>query len=82
MFEAVHRGDLKRAKELHDEIYPIVLEVYKDPFVFMHIRYKYCTWLVGKIDSPAVRPPLVPLPEHEIEALRKGLRASGMEPVR
>lgn len=81
MFEAVQRGDIKKAKELHDEIYPIVLEVYKDPFVFMHIRYKYCSWLVGKIESPAVRSPLVPLPEHEIDALRKGLRASGLEPV-
>lgn len=82
MFEATRRGDLRQAKKLHDQIYPILREVYRDPYVFMHIRYKYCTWLVGKIESPAVRSPLVPLPEDEVKALREGLRASGLEPVR
>lgn len=82
MFEAVERGDLKRAKELHDQIYPIFRLVYRDPYVFLHIRYKYCAWLLGKISSPAVRSPLVPLPADEVSALKEGLRASGLEPVR
>lgn len=82
MFEAVQRDDLKKAKELHDRVYPIFRQVYRDPYVYMHIRYKYCTWLLGKISSPAVRSPLVPLPEDEVNALREGLRASGLNPVR
>jgi 4-hydroxy-tetrahydrodipicolinate synthase len=81
MFEAVKRGDLKRAKELHDEIFPIFRLVYRDPYVFLHIRYKYCAWLLGKISSPALRSPLVPLPEDEIIALKEGLRSAGLEPV-
>jgi len=81
MFEAVKRGDLKRAKELHDQIYPIFRLVYRDPYVYLHIRYKYCAWLLGKISSPTVRSPLVPLPADEVSALREGLRASGLEPV-
>lgn len=81
MFEAVKRGELKRAKELHDQIYPIFRLVYRDPYVYLHIRYKYCTWLLGKISSPALRSPLVPLPADEVSALKEGLRASGLEPV-
>ena len=82
MFEAVRRGDLSRAKELHDQVYPIFRLVYRDPYVYLHIRYKYCTWLLGKISSPAVRSPLVPLPEEEATALREGLVACGVKPVR
>jgi 4-hydroxy-tetrahydrodipicolinate synthase len=82
MFEAVRRGDLKRAKELHDEIFPIFRLVYRDPYVFLHIRYKYCAWLLGKISSPALRSPLVPLPADDVDALREGLRAAGLEPLK
>jgi 4-hydroxy-tetrahydrodipicolinate synthase len=82
MFEAVRRGDLRRAKELHDQVYPIFRLVYRDPYVYLHIRYKYCAWLLDKISSPAVRSPLIPLPEEEVDALREGLRASGMKPLR
>lgn len=81
LFEAVKRGELKRAKELHDRIYPIFRLVYRDPYVYLHIRYKYCAWLLGKISSPAVRSPLVPLPPDEVSALREGLRASGFDSV-
>ena len=81
MFEAAKRGDWKRAQELHDQIYPIFRLVYRDPYVYLHIRYKYCAWLLGKISSPAVRSPLTPLPDDEVSALKEGLRASGLEPV-
>ncbi|OGQ79049.1 MAG: hypothetical protein A3F90_07325 [Deltaproteobacteria bacterium RIFCSPLOWO2_12_FULL_60_19] len=82
LFDAARRGDLKRAKELHDQIFPVFRLVYCDPYVYLHIRYKYCAWLLGKISSPAVRSPLVPLPADEGSALKEGLRASGLEPVR
>jgi 4-hydroxy-tetrahydrodipicolinate synthase len=81
LFEAARRGDLKRAKELHDQIFPIFRLVYNDPYVYLHIRYKYCAWLLGKISSPAVRSPLVPLPADEVSALKDGLRAAGLEPI-
>jgi 4-hydroxy-tetrahydrodipicolinate synthase len=81
LFEAARRGDLKRAKELHDQIFPLFRLVYRDPYVYLHIRYKYCAWLLGKISSPAVRSPLVPLPADEVSALKDGLRAAGLEPV-
>jgi 4-hydroxy-tetrahydrodipicolinate synthase len=81
MFEAAQRGDLRKAKELHDQIYPIFRQVYRDPYVYLHIRYKYCAWLLGKISNPAVRSPLVPLPEEEIRRLRDGLHASGFSPL-
>ncbi len=81
LFEAAMRGDLKRAKELHDQIFPIFRRVYRDPYVFLHIRYKYCAWLLGKISSPALRSPLVPLPPDEVSALKEGLRAAGLDPV-
>ncbi len=71
MFELVKRGELKRARELHDQIYPVFRLVYRDPYVYLHIRYKYCAWLLGKISSPAVRSPLVPLPPDEESALRE-----------
>jgi len=79
LFEAATGGDLKRAKKLHDEIFPVFRLVYRDPYVYLHIRYKYCAWLLGKISSPAVRSPLTPLPEDEVKGLKEGLRAIGFE---
>jgi 4-hydroxy-tetrahydrodipicolinate synthase len=81
MFEAVQRGDLLHAKKLHDEVYPIFSLVYRQPYVNLHIRYTYCTWLLGKIASPALRSPLQPLEAHEIDELRAGLEASGLTTV-
>lgn len=81
LFEAVAHGDMKKAKALHDQIFPLFRLVYRDPYVYLHIRYKYCAWLLGKISSPAVRSPLTPLPEDEIKALKEGLQAAGFEPV-
>ena len=81
LLEAAARGDLKRAKELHDQIFPVFRLVYRDPYVYLHIRYKYCAWLLGKISSPAVRSPLTPLPDDEVKALKEGLYAAGFEPV-
>jgi 4-hydroxy-tetrahydrodipicolinate synthase len=82
MFAAVQRGDLVRAKQLHDEIYPVFKMVYRQPYVNLHIRYGYCAWLLGKISSPALRSPLQPLDKQEVDELRTALAASGLEPVR
>lgn len=82
MFEAIRAGDVARGRELHDEVYPIFSLVYRRPYVNLHIRYSYCAWLLGYIGSPALRAPLQPLRADEIDALRAGLRASGLEPVR
>ena len=40
---------------------------------------KYALHLLGELDSPAVRPPLVPLPEDEREAVAAALRTARVE---
>jgi 4-hydroxy-tetrahydrodipicolinate synthase len=82
LFAAVKNGDWALAKRLHDEVYPIFSLVYRKPFVHLHIRYVYCTWLLGLISTPMLRSPLQPLTKEEIDGLREGLVATGLTPVR
>lgn len=81
MFDAAQRGDLARARELHDQVYPIFSLVYRRPYANLHIRYNYCAWMLGTIGTPALRSPLQPLDREEVDRLRDGLRASGLAPV-
>ena len=78
MFDAVQTGDLAKGLEIHRTAYHLFKEVYKVPYVNMHIRYQYCTYMAGLIPNPLVRPPLLPLPLKEITLLAEGMKNSGI----
>ncbi|OGA56118.1 MAG: dihydrodipicolinate synthase family protein [Betaproteobacteria bacterium RIFCSPLOWO2_12_FULL_65_14] len=78
LFRAVQQGDIARARRVSDRIWPTVEVFYTEPWVDMHNRMKEALVLLGKLPRAVVRPPLVKLPEEEIERIRKALVLAGL----
>ena len=82
LFQAVQAGDLARAREINDRIYPLAEAFYANPFVDMHNRMKEALLILGRLPCAAVRPPLVKLGEAEIACIRAALERSRLLPKR
>ena len=80
LFEAVRANDLARARAVNDRIYPLAQAFYAPPFLDMHNRMKEALALLGRQPPAVVRPPLVKLPEPEIERVRQAIAAAGLAP--
>jgi 4-hydroxy-tetrahydrodipicolinate synthase len=78
LFRAVQANDLARARTLNDRIWPTAEVFYGEPWVDMHNRMKEALVLLGKLPRAVVRPPLMKLPEAEIERIRRALVAAGL----
>ncbi|MBR6351518.1 MAG: dihydrodipicolinate synthase family protein [Firmicutes bacterium] len=78
LFEAVNRGDLKKAREIADFIWPMVSACYSSPFTDMHNRMKYVACKLGRIATDTARMPLLPLNELEKKRLDEAIIALGM----
>lgn len=79
LFAAVQNGDLEQARTLWDRIQSFAEVCYADPFVDGHSRMKYALTLLGVIDEYHVRPPMVPIPEHERHAIALALESAGLK---
>lgn len=78
LFRAVRANDLAGARTINDRIYPLAQAFYAPPFLDMHNRMKEVLALLGKLPPAVVRPPLVKLPDAEIERLKQAIAASGL----
>ena len=78
LFEAVHNQDLNTARRIHDCIHPTAEVFYANPKVDMHNRMKEALVMLGKLPRAVVRPPLMKLPDAEIEKVRAALIAAGL----
>ncbi len=78
LFEAVHNQDLDAARSIHDLIQPTAEVFYANPKVDMHNRMKEALVLLGKLPRAVVRPPLMKLPDAEIEKVKAALIAAGL----
>lgn len=79
LFKAVQSGDLKRAGEINDQIYPTVRAFYAEPLLDMHNRMKEALVLLGRLKSAHVRPPLMKLGETEIQRIAHHLAEAGLD---
>ncbi len=80
LFEAVRAKDLGRAQKINDRLYPMQQAFYAPPFLDMHNRMKECLVMLGRLDRAVVRPPLVKLPQAEIDRLAEALKLAGIGP--
>jgi 4-hydroxy-tetrahydrodipicolinate synthase len=80
LFEAVKAKDLDRAQKVNDRLYHMQQAFYAPPFLDMHNRMKECLVLLGRLDRAVVRPPLVKLPQAEIDRLKEALALAGIRP--
>jgi 4-hydroxy-tetrahydrodipicolinate synthase len=78
LFQAIQAKDLATAQKVHDRIYHTAEVFYADPPVDMHNRMKEALVLLGKLPRAVVRPPLVKIPQAEIERIRQALVAAGL----
>jgi 4-hydroxy-tetrahydrodipicolinate synthase len=78
LFEAVQRKDLAAAQALNALIRPTAEAFYAQPGFDMHNRMKEALVLMGKLPRAVVRPPLVKIPQAEIERIRQALVAAGL----
>ena len=74
-------GDLAGARRMRAVVDPLSRIVYNfgEPSGDAHQRMKCARWLMGKFSSPTMRRPLRPLPEVEVDKIRRGLVALGYE---
>ena len=78
LFKAVQANDLATAKEINERIWPTAEAFYSEPWVDMHNRMKEALVMMGKLPRAAVRPPLVKIPQAEIERIRRALIAADL----
>ncbi len=78
LFRAIKAQDLKTAQAINDRIYPLAQAFYAPPFLDMHNRMKEALVLLGRIDESHVRPPLMKLPQAEIDRLAQALKDAGI----
>lgn len=72
-------GNWGKAVELSHRLQPLVDAVFAPPIRDYRARLKACLYLQGVIPRRAVRPPLVEVPELELDHWRKALRAAGLQ---
>jgi 4-hydroxy-tetrahydrodipicolinate synthase len=82
MFDAVNRGNLEEARQVADQIYPVVQATYAEPFLDGHNRMKEALAILGRIDEAHVRPPLRRISEAERERMRRVVTEAGLPGTR
>jgi 4-hydroxy-tetrahydrodipicolinate synthase len=78
LFRAVRANDLATARKINERIWPTAEAFYSEPWVDMHNRMKEALVMMGKLPRAVVRPPLVKIPQAEIERVRAALIAAGL----
>lgn len=75
LYEAVERGDLAAARELHTELFELNQAIFLDT---NPVPLKYMMSRLGQLDSPEVRLPLVPLEAEHAKILDPILVRAGL----
>jgi 4-hydroxy-tetrahydrodipicolinate synthase len=74
LFQAIQKNDLARAREINDRMQPVTQAFYAAPFLDMHNRMKEAAVILGRQERAVVRPPLMKLPQSEIDRIAAGLK--------
>jgi 4-hydroxy-tetrahydrodipicolinate synthase len=78
LFRAVQANDLALARAISDRIFPTAEVFYSEPWVDMHNRMKEALVMLGKLPRAVVRPPLMKLPQSELDRIRRALQLAGL----
>jgi 4-hydroxy-tetrahydrodipicolinate synthase len=78
LWTAAEAGDWKRARAVHDKLYPLAAAIYRDaPGGRATVRLKASLKLLGRLSCDAVRPPQPPATRGELRVLEQALRIAG-----
>jgi 4-hydroxy-tetrahydrodipicolinate synthase len=78
LFAAVEKGELKKAREISDRLFPLTRAIYTHPRLNWHTRIKEALVMLGEFESPRARPFLPALSVQEKEAIRAALVSTGL----
>lgn len=79
LWQAVRAGDLARARALHDRMLPLVRAIYrKPPIARRHTRLKEALVMLGRLDRAVMKPPRLPLPPDERDAVKRALMEASL----
>ena len=79
LFEATQRGDIPRAREINDQLFPLVELFYETPGLNIYGAMKEALFMMGILTKPSLsRPPLSPMTAKERDAIRSALEQSGL----
>lgn len=78
LFDAVRAGDLVRAREINDRIYPTVLAFYQPPMFQQFNRMKEALVALGHMKRSITRPPLVGLDSDETAEVVRLMAQAGL----
>ncbi|MDR7483921.1 MAG: dihydrodipicolinate synthase family protein [Armatimonadota bacterium] len=83
LYEAMRAGDLERARQVNDRIWPIKEAVYGsgEPSGDAHARLKVGMAARGLLTHPRVRPPVLPPSRDEEARVRSAMEQSGVSRV-
>ena len=78
LYEAVRKGNLKKAMEINDTMYPLTRAIYSHPRLYWHTRIKEALRMMGEIKCAASRPFLPPISNDERKNIRRALMQCGL----
>jgi 4-hydroxy-tetrahydrodipicolinate synthase len=80
LHDAAMSRDWNKAREIHEQVYPLSVAIYRTtPGNRATARLKTCLKLLGRLTHDTARPPIQPLPQEEIAALRDALKSAGLK---
>jgi 4-hydroxy-tetrahydrodipicolinate synthase len=84
MLAAIQRGDIAEARELGARLQPLADVIFAAPVTDYRARTKEALKMLGILENTTVRPPLLPIPESELETIRNALQHAELlrSPVR
>jgi 4-hydroxy-tetrahydrodipicolinate synthase len=78
MLAAVQRGDITEAREIGSRLQPLADVIFAPPITDYRARTKEALRMLGVLENTTVRPPLLPIPESELETIRNALQRAGL----
>ncbi len=78
LYQATKRGDLKKAREINDRMFPLTQAIFSHPKMNWYPRIKEALVMMGEIESAAARPFLPPISDKEREDIRNALTTCGL----
>src|SRR5215217_4937739 len=74
MLDAIARDDTTKARELGSRLQPLADVIFAPPITDYRARTKEAFKLLGILEHTTVRPPLLAIPESELETIRNALQ--------
>ncbi len=78
MLAAIRRGDIAEAREIGSRLQPLADVIFAPPVTDYRARTKEALKMLGVLENTTVRPPLLAIPESELETVRNALQNAGL----